>query len=380
VALAGAVTWSDTESEAEERAMNPNQQLHELGQSIWIDSITREMVRSGTLKRYIDELAVTGLTSNPSIFDKALSGSGDYDEQIEELLARGLSGEELFFELAITDLRGAADLLKPVNDATGGVDGWVSLEVSPQLAYETEPTIEQAAKLHAQAERDNLFIKIPGTPEGRLAITETIAAGIPVNVTLLFDHNQYEGAADAYMKGIERRIEQGLDPAVGSVASIFISRWDVAVEGQTSPELSDRLGIVAATQCYVAYRKQYETERWEKLERAGARRQRLLFASTSTKDPDLPDTMYVTALAAPETINTMPEGTVLAFADHGEVADPLPPDGGDVAEVAREFAEAGFDMDELAERLQREGAQKFDDSWTDLLGGIEKKTAALGAA
>jgi transaldolase len=360
--------------------MNPNQQLHQLGQSIWIDSITREMVRSGTLKRYIDELAVTGLTSNPSIFDKALSGSSDYDEQIQELLARGLSGEELFFELAITDLRAAADLFAPINERTGGVDGWVSLEVSPQLAYDTEPTIEQAAKLHGQAERDNLFIKIPGTPEGRPAITETIAAGIPVNVTLLFDHNQYEGAADAYMKGIERRIEQGLDPAVGSVASVFISRWDVAVEGQTSPELSDRLGIVAATRCYVAYRKLQESERWQRLEREGARKQRLLFASTSTKDPDLPDTMYVTALAAPDTINTMPEGTVLAFADHGEVTDPLPADGGDVEEVAREFAEAGFDVDELAERLQREGAQKFDDSWTDLLNGIEERTAALSRA
>ena len=360
--------------------MNPNQELHELGQSIWIDSITREMVRSGTLQRYIDDLAVTGLTSNPSIFDKALSGSADYDDQIQELLARGLEGEELFFQLAITDLRGAADLFGSVHERTEGVDGWVSLEVSPRLAYDTEATIEQAVRLHGDAERENLFIKIPGTPEGRPAITETIAAGIPVNVTLLFDRNQYRAAAEAYMDGIERRIEQGLDPAVGSVASVFISRWDVAVAGHTSPELSDRLGIVAATQCYVSYRELYETDRWRELESKGARKQRLLFASTSTKDPELPDTMYVTALAAPNTINTMPEETVLAFADHGEVAEPLPADGGDVGEVAREFSEAGFEMNELAERLQREGAQKFDDSWADLLSCIAGKTETLGAA
>lgn len=360
--------------------MNPNQQLHEAGQSIWIDSITREMVSSGTLQRYIDELAVTGLTSNPSIFDKAVGGSADYDEQIQELLARGLEGEELFFQLAITDLRAAADLFAPVSERTDGVDGWVSLEVAPQLAYETDATIAQAATLHGQAQRDNLFIKIPGTPEGGPAITETIAAGIPVNVTLLFDHKQYEAAAEAYMKGIERRLEQGLDPVVASVASVFISRWDVAIADEASPQLADRLGIVAATQCYVAYRKLYETDRWRALAEQGARKQRLLFASTSTKDPDLPDTMYVTALAAPDTINTMPEETVLAFADHGEVGELLPADGGDVEHAAAEFADAGFDMDELALRLQKEGAQKFVDSWNDLLAQIESKSAKLGAA
>jgi len=359
--------------------MNPNQKLHELGQSIWIDSITREMVTSGTLQSYIDEKAVTGLTSNPSIFDKALSGSDDYDAQIEQLIARGLEDEELFFQLAISDLRAAADQFSPINRRTDGVDGWVSLEVSPRLAYDTAATIAEAARLHAEAERDNLFIKIPGTPEGRPAITETIAAGIPVNVTLLFDRAQYEGAADAYMAGVERRIEQGLDPAVGSVASVFISRWDVAVADRVPGALKDRLGILAAVQCYLAYRELHESDRWLRLENEGARRQRLLFASTSTKDPSLPDTMYVSALAAPETINTMPEETVLAFADHGEVREPIPADGGDAAELATAFAEAGIDMDSLAQQLQREGAQKFEESWNDLLSCIAAKSEKLAA-
>jgi transaldolase len=370
----------DTDRTDEERQMNPNQKLQGIGQSIWIDSITREMVTSGTLQGYIDEKAVTGLTSNPSIFDKALSGSDDYDGQIRQLIAEGLADEELFFQLAIADLRAAADLFSPVNRRTDGVDGWVSLEVSPRLAYDTAATIAEAARLHGQAERDNLFIKIPGTPEGGPAIIETIAAGIPVNVTLLFDHGQYERAADAYMKGIERRIEQGLDPAVGSVASVFISRWDVAVADQTPEPLSDKLGILAAVQCYVAYRQLHETDRWLRLENEGARKQRLLFASTSTKDPALPDTMYVSALAAPDTINTMPEETVLAFAGHGEVGETRPADGGDAGELAAAFAEVGIDMDALALRLQQEGAQKFEDSWSDLLSCIAAKSEKLSAA
>ncbi|HKJ36856.1 MAG TPA: transaldolase [Solirubrobacterales bacterium] len=358
--------------------MNPNEKLHEAGQSIWIDSITREMVGSGTLQGYIDEKAVTGLTSNPSIFDKAVGGSDDYDSQIRELREQGLDGEELFFQLAIADLRAAADLFAPINERTDGVDGWVSLEVSPKLAYDTDATIAQAADLHGKAERDNLFIKIPGTPEGLPAITESIANGIPVNVTLLFDHRQYAAAAHAYMEGVERRIEKGLDPAIGSVASVFISRWDVKVEGQTPEPLNDRLGILAATQCYVAYRELYETDRWQQLENAGARRQRLLFASTSTKDPKLSDTMYVSALAAPDTVNTMPEATVLAFADHGEVGELLSHDRGPVEELAAEFTEAGFDLDQIALELQQEGAQKFVDSWEDLLSQIESKCEKLG--
>ncbi len=360
--------------------MNPNQELHELGQSIWIDSITREMVGSGTLQHYIDDLAVTGLTSNPSIFDKAVGGSDDYDSQIRELIDGGLSSEDLFFQLAITDLRAAADLFAPVNESTDGVDGWVSLEVSPKLAYDTPRTIAQAAELAAEADRRNLFIKIPGTPEGLPAITESIGAGIPVNVTLLFDHRQYEAAAGAYMEGVERRIEQGLDPAIGSVASVFISRWDVKVAGQTPEELSDKLGILAATQCYVASRRLYESDRWLRLENEGARKQRLLFASTSTKDPALSDTMYVTALAAPDTINTMPEETVLAFADHGELTGPLSAAPEPVDALAASFAEAGFDLDQIGLELQQEGAQKFVDSWEDLLAQIESKSTKLGAA
>ena len=359
--------------------MNPNQKLHELGQSIWIDSITREMVTGPTLQHYIDDLAVTGLTSNPSIFEKAVGGSADYDGQIRAQRELGREGEDLFFQLAITDLRAAADLFGPVHERTDGVDGWVSLEVSPKLAYETDATIAQAAELHAEAARDNLFIKIPGTPAGLPAITESIANGIPVNVTLLFDQGQYEAAAEAYMQGVERRIEQGLDPAIGSVASVFISRWDVKVAGQTPDELSDRLGILAATQCYVAYRELYETDRWQRLAGEGARPQRLLFASTSTKDPALADTMYVSGLAAPETINTMPEETVLAFADHGELVGPLSDQRASVDELAARFAEAGFDLDRIARELQEEGAQKFVDSWEDLLAQIESKSEKLGA-
>jgi transaldolase len=360
--------------------MNPNQQLHAAGQSLWLDSITRDLVRSGTLERYIDELAVTGLTSNPSIFDKAVSGSDDYDEQIAELLEQGKSGEELFFELAITDLRAAADLFAPTHSRSDGVDGWVSLEVSPLLAHDAASTISEAASLHEEADRDNLFIKIPGTTEGAKAIEETIAAGVPVNVTLLFSAGHYQTQAEAYLRGVERRIEQGVDPAVGSVASIFISRWDVAVADKVPDELTDRLGIAAATQAYAAYRNLYESDRWLRLESEGARRQRLLFASTSTKDPELADTTYVSALAAPDTVNTMPEKTLLAFAEHGEVGEMLPADGGEIEELLGRFAEAGIDFDQLAAQLQDEGAEKFDESWKDLLTCIETKSAQLEAA
>lgn len=359
--------------------MNPNQQLHEAGQSIWIDSITREMVTSGTLRRYIDDLAVSGLTSNPSIFEKALA-SADYDEQIEELLAAGKRGEELFFELAITDLRAAADLFAEVHSRSGGRDGFVSLEVSPELAYDTAATTTAAASLATAADRENLFIKIPGTREGGTAIEETIAAGIPVNVTLLFDHHHYREQADAYMRGIERRIENGLDPAVPSVASIFVSRWDVAVTETVPAELADGLGIAAATKTWAVHNEVLASERWQKLERAGARAQRLLFASTSTKDPSWDDTHYVKGLAAAGTINTLPEETVLAFADHGEVGGLLPADGGDVEARLAAYEEAGVDLGSLAARLQSEGAEKFVASWNDLLEGIAAKSADLAAA
>ncbi len=354
--------------------------LHDAGQSLWLDYITRDIVNDGTLQRYIDELSLTGLTSNPTIFDKALRAGDQYDEQISELLADGKEGEELFFQLAIRDLQGAADLFRPVHDRTDGVDGFVSLEVSPLLAYDTEQTTKWAAQLHAAADRPNLFIKIPGTPQGLDSITESIAAGIPINVTLLFDADQYSKQADAYMKGIERRIERGEDPNVESVASIFVSRWDVAVADKVPAELKDRLGVAASIRGYVRYRELLDSDRWQRLENEGARPQRLLFASTGTKDPELPKTKYVDELAAPNTVNTMPEETLLAYAEEGELGPLLPPDGGDNEDLLAEFAAAGVDVDELAAQLQSEGAKKFEDSWTDLLDCISGKESAVGSA
>jgi len=356
--------------------MKPNAKLHELGQSLWLDNITRTMLDDGTLARYIDELSVTGLTSNPTIFDKAISGGEVYDEQIAELGPDGSSPEEIFFELAIADLRRATDLFRDVHDRTDGVDGWCSLEVSPKLADDTETTIEQAAKLHGQAERDNLLIKIPGTGAGHRAIEETIFAGIPVNVTLLFSREHYLGAAGAYMRGVERRVEAGLDPAVGSVASLFVSRWDKAVTGEVPDELRDGLGIAIGKRAYRAYRELLDSERWQRLENAGARPQRLLWASTGTKDPEASDVLYIEGLASPFTVNTMPEPTLHAFADHGEVGEPLPEDGGDAEQVLAEFDAAGIDVEALAARLQEEGKQAFVDSWNELLKTIESQLGA----
>jgi transaldolase len=360
--------------------MSKNRALHDAGQSLWIDSITRELVTQGTLKSYIDELSVTGLTSNPTIFDKALQGGNDYDEQISSLLEAGKSGEDLFFELALQDLRGAADLFAPVHMRTAGVDGWVSLEVSPRIAYDTTSTIEAASTLFEAADRSNLFIKIPGTPEGLESIEESIAAGISVNVTLLFSTEQYLAQAEAYMRGIERRVEAGLDPNVGSVASLFVSRWDVAVADEVPDTLKDRLGVAVATDAYVAYRELHETDRWQRLVNEGARRQRLLFASTGTKDPALPKTKYVEELAAPATVNTMPEETLLAFSEDGQVGGLLRRDGGDVSTVLKEFDDAGVDVGALGLQLQKEGAKKFDVSWTDLLSCISSKSEAVAAA
>jgi transaldolase len=358
--------------------MNPTQQLHELGQSLWLDNITRDMLSDGTLRRYIDELSITGLTSNPTIFDKAISGSTTYDDHITQLQERGLEPEQTFFELAIADLRDAARIFEPIHERTDRVDGWVSLEVSPLLADDAKATIAQVSELHQRADC-NVFIKIPGTAAGREAIEESIFTGTPVNVTLLFSTEQYLGAAEAYMRGVERRIAAGLDPLVPSVASIFVSRWDVAVADQVSPELRNRLGIAVAAQSYRAYRELLDSERWQRLANEGARPQRLLFASTGTKDPDAPDTLYVSALAAPFTINTMPDKTLLAFADHGEVGEPLPADGGDAEEVLAEFEAAGVDVSELAARLQREGAEAFDKSWKELLRSIDEKSRKLAA-
>src|SRR5580693_33602 len=332
--------------------MNPTRQLHDLGQSLWLDNITRGLLTSGTLARYIAEYSVTGLTSNPTIFDKAIKESDFYDDAIHHKAAAGKSGEELFFELALEDLTRAADLFRPVHDSTDGVDGWVSLEVSPLLADDTAGTIEAAAGLHWRAQRPNLFIKIPGTPAGIPAIEETIFAGAPVNVTLLFSCEQYLAAAEAYIRGIERRIAAGLDPKVQSVASIFVSRWDTAVQDKVAAPLRNRLGIAVARRSYRAYRELLASPRWRRLADAGARPQRLLWASTGTKDPKAPDTLYVEALAAPLTVNTMPDGTLKAVADHGDASRILAADGGDCEEVLAQFATAGIDVDALAAQLQ----------------------------
>jgi transaldolase len=357
--------------------MKPTQQLHDLGQSLWLDNITRGLLTDGTLRRYISEFSITGLTSNPTIFDKAIKDAGFYDDAIRQKTAEGKSGEALFFELALEDLTQAADLFRPAHDRTGGIDGWASLEVSPLLAEDTAGTIKAVAELHSRARRPNLFIKIPGTPEGIPAIEESIFAGVPVNVTLLFSREQYIAAAEAYMRGIERRIAAGLDPSVASVASIFVSRWDVAVKDKVPQQLRNRLGIAIAKRAYKAYRELLASPRWQKLLAAGARSQRLLWASTGTKDPDAPDTLYPEALAAPDTINTIPDKTLLAFAEHGAVKGVMPADGGDAEEVLAEFTREGVDDAALAVQLQREGTEAFDKSWQDLLGRIASKSALL---
>jgi transaldolase len=358
--------------------MKPTQQLHDLGQSLWLDNITRTMLDDGTEQGYIDEFSVTGQTSNPTIFDKAISSGDAYDEQIAELREKGLDGEELFFELALADVTRAAIMFEGIYRETDRMDGWVSLEVSPKLAYDTQATIRQAAELHGRAEENN-FIKIPGTPEGLPAIEESIFAGVPINVTLLMSTDQTMAAAEAYMKGIERRIESDLDPDVPSVLSLFISRWDVAVNDDVPDELKNTLGIAVGKATYKAWREMFESERWKGLAEKGARLQRLLFASTGTKDPEASDTLYIEAFVAPDTINTMPDKTLHAFADHGKVGDPLPADGGDSEEVFRAHRDAGIDTDALALKLQRDGADAFVKSWTELLETIKSESERLAA-
>jgi transaldolase len=360
--------------------MNATRTLHDLGQSLWLDNITRNLLRTGTLRRYIDELSVTGLTSNPTIFDHAIKNSSDYDDAIRSKLAQGKSGEKLFFELALEDLAQAADLFRPVHERTCGVDGWVSLEVSPLLAHDTQSTIAAAKELHAQVQRPNILIKIPGTPEGLPAIEEAIFAGVPVNVTLLFSADQYLAAAEAFMRGIERRIAAGLAPDVRSVASVFISRWDVAVTGKVPEELNDRLGIAVAKQTYKAYRDLLGSPRWMRAYNAGARPQRLLWASTGTKDPKASDVLYVKSLAAPFTVNTMPEGTLKALADHGDIGAALAADGGNAEEELARFAAAKVDVQALSRQLQDEGAKSFVKSWNELMEVIGSKSAVLKRA
>jgi transaldolase len=359
--------------------VKPTEALHAQGQSLWLDNITRGLLDSGQLQRYISDYDVTGLTSNPSIFDKAI-GSGDYDDDIRVKSQEGRSGEDLFFDLAIDDLRRATDLFLPIHERTDGVDGWASLEVSPLLAYNTKATIAAATELYVRAARRNLFIKIPGTPEGLPAITECVANGVPINVTLLFSADQYRTAAEAYLDGIERRVSQGLDPVVGSVASLFMSRWDVAVADQVPGELKDKLALAVGLDAYRAYRQILDSPRAQRLENSGARMQRLLWASTSTKDPEAPDTLYVQGLSAPFTINTMPDKTLTAFYDHGETGPTMPADGGDCDAILARFKDAGVDVGALATKLQKDGAKSFDTSWKDLMSRIAKQTKALTSA
>jgi transaldolase len=359
--------------------MKATKLLHELGQSLWLDNITRDLLDTGTLQHYIDELSVTGLTSNPTIFDHAIKNSTSYDKTIREKLARGESGEQLFFDVALEDITRAADHFLPISQRSNGVDGWVSLEVSPLLAYDTKSTLAAAKDLHARAGRPNLFIKIPGTPAGLPAIEECIYSGVPVNVTLLFNSEHYVAAAEAFLRGIERRIEAGLHPRVGSVASVFVSRWDAAVATKVPETLRNKLGIAIAGRVYKAYRTLLGTPRWQRIYNAGALPQRLLWASTGTKDPSASDILYVKALAAPFTVNTMPENTLKALATHSEIGTIIPADGGDCEQVLREFAATGIDVDALAAQLQDEGANAFVKSWNDLMTVISSKTAALAA-
>jgi transaldolase len=360
--------------------MKATQLLHNLGQSLWLDNITRDLLNTGTLKRYIDELSVTGLTSNPTIFDHAIKNSSSYDAAIRKKLDEGESGEKLFFELALEDLTRAADLFRPTFDRTNGVDGWVSLEVSPLLAHDTASTLAAAKSLHARAGRPNLLIKIPGTKEGLPAIEESIFAGVPINVTLLFSREHYIAAAEAFLRGIERRIDAGLQADIGSVASVFVSRWDAAVAGKVPAALNNRLGIAMAKRTYKAYRDLLGSPRWERIYNAGARPQRLLWASTGTKDPRAPDVLYIKALAAPFTVNTMPEGTLKALADHGDLSEIMSADGGDCEAMLDQFAAAGIDIDDLGAKLQDEGAKSFVSSWNELMGVIASKSATLAKA
>jgi transaldolase len=360
--------------------MNPTQQLHALGQSLWLDNITREILDNGTLRGYIENDSVTGLTSNPTIFDEAIGGSSSYDAAIREKAKAGKSGEALFIELALEDLRRASDLFKSIHDKTGGVDGWVSMEVSPLLATDTAGTIAAAKAIHDQADRPNLFVKIPGTPEGVPAIEEAIFAGVPVNVTLLFSREQYLAAADAYLRGIERRLAAGLDPRIESVASVFVSRWDKAVAEKVSAELKNRLGVAIGQRTYKAYRDLLASDRWHRLAKQGAHPQRLLWASTGTKDPNASDTLYIEALAAPDTVDTMPEKTLRAFADHGVLRGAMAIDGGDGEATLARFAQAGVDIAGLAAQLQVDGAAAFVKSWQELMKRISDKGRELAAA
>ncbi|PYX41197.1 MAG: transaldolase [Acidobacteria bacterium] len=360
--------------------MNATQQLHGLGQSLWLDNITRDLLTSGTLRRYIDQFSVTGLTSNPTIFDNDIKNSLTYDTSIREKAFGGKKAEAIFLDLALEDITQAADLFRPTFDRTDGVDGWVSMEVSPLLAHNTSTTVTATKELFLRAARPNVFIKIPGTKEGVPAIEEAIFAGIPVNVTLLFSQQHYLASAEAYLRGIERRIDAGMNPNVPSVASVFISRWDAAVMDNVPDILRNRLGIAIAQRIYHAYNSLLNNERSRRIYNFGARPQRLLWASTGTKDPTASDILYVKALAVPFTVNTMPEKTLKAFADHGQIDTRLTTVSGPADVTLRQFAECGIDIDALAAQLQEDGAKSFVKSWENLIDVISWKVGELEKA
>ena len=345
------------------------QTLHDLGQSLWLDYITRSLLNNGGLETYLKQYAVTGLTSNPTIFAKAFK-QGDYTAAIVAKRQTGRSDEEIFFELACEDLGAAAKIFRPIFQRSDGVDGWVSLEVSPLLVDDAAATTQMAQRLFKQAGQPNLFIKIPGTAAGLSAIEACIFAGVPVNVTLLFSREQYLAAANAYQNGIERRVKAGLNPHVASVASVFVSRWDVAVSHKVPVHLQNKLGLAVAQQTYRAYCELLNTPRWLRLANLGARPQRLLWASTGSKDPKVSDLIYVEGLAAPLTVNTMPEATLKALGDHGRPSALMPPGGGDSEVQLAAFKQAGIELRTLAKQLQDEGATAFTTSWAELMQEI----------
>jgi transaldolase len=360
--------------------LNPAQRLHALGQSLWLDSISRLMLRSGALARYVSELAVTGLTSNPTILGHAMAAGSDYDHSLARLVDAGVTdAQDLVYSLALEDLAEAAALFRPAWERTAGVDGYVSLEVPPDVAYDAQATIALARRLHDQAGFPNLLVKIPGTPPGLTAMEETITAGIGVNVTLLFSDTHYLRTADAYLRALERRRAAGLDLNVPSVASVFISRWDAAADPLLPPALHGRLGLAMAQKTYSSHLQLLSDKRWQTLAEAGARPQRVLWASTSTKDPDLPDSYYLGRLAAPDTIDTVPEKTLLAFADHGDPDQRLAPDYAAAERTISAIADAGVDVDILAERLQRQGAGAFGADWAALLDAMREKAGGPAA-
>src|SRR5690242_3956344 len=363
--------------------------LHDLaarGQSIWFDTLSRDLVRTGELKRMMEEDAVTGVTSNPTIFQKALSSGDAYDEDLKKLLEQTDDPTEIFFSLALQDIREACDVLKPAYDASSGVDGYVSMEVEPGIAYDTERTFEQARWISTEVERPNLYVKIPATQAGLPAIEDSIAHGTSINITLIFSLARYEAVVEAYLRGLERLVAGGGDPSkVASVASFFVSRVDTEADKRLQavghPELQGKLAIANAKLAYQHYLGSFAGPRWEFLEGKGATKQRCLWASTSTKNPDYRDVMYVEELIGPETVNTMPLETIKAFQEHGEIRGATVVEGvGEAEQLLQQLADAGVDYDDVVETLEAEGVQKFADSFGEIVESIRAKRGTLAAA